>query len=289
MGSCFAQHMADKFEYFQFQYLANPMGVIFHPMPLIDLIERALVRQPFTENELFYDGRQWACYQVHSSLSGPDQAQVVAYLNNQMLQLSSALSEASHLVLTFGSAWGYKKDKQVVANCHKMPGKEFEKVLTDTMQLRDRLINAIGRLKDFNPDLNIILTVSPVRHIKDGMVQNAQSKARLIDMVHGATMQFEGVDYFPAYEIVMDELRDYRFYKVDMIHPSQQAVDYIWDRFQATWIHPDAIPLQTRVNSIRARQAHRPLFPDSPEHKEFIELLQSDIQSLQRQFPHINL
>ena len=289
MGSCFAGHMASKFDYYQFDHLANPLGVIFHPHPLTDLLERATQYKPFTEDELFFDNRQWASYWAHSSMSRMDKETALAALNSQMAGLSNALAAATHLVLTFGSAWGYERDERIVANCHKMPAHEFKKSLTSLEELQFRLRHTIASLYRFNPQLQIIVTVSPVRHTKDGMIENMHSKARLLELANNLRDWYRNVDYFPAYEIMMDELRDYRFYKQDMIHPSEQAVDYIWERFEQAWIAPQAAQLQKRIAHIRQRQAHTPLFPDSPEHKAFLEQLTADIEGVQAQFPHINL
>lgn len=281
--------MAEKFDYFQFQHLANPMGVIFHPLPIADLLERALEYRPFKPEELFFDGRQWASYYAHSSLSRPETNSALELLNERLTALTTALSTASHLVLTFGSAWGYLKEERVVANCHKLPATEFNKVLTDREELEFRIQQTIAALYRFNPGLHIIVTVSPVRHTKDGMVQNMRSKARLVELAQNLSDWFRNVHYFPAYELMMDELRDYRFYKEDLVHPTSQAVDYIWERFAQTWIDPATAPLQKQIHNIRQRQAHRPLFPDSPEHQAFLTDLHADIQAVEAQFPHIQL
>jgi len=279
--------MANKFDYYQFSHTANPLGVIFHPFPLLDVLDRAMAKMPFTEEDLFEDRQQWVSFQAHSSMSNPDKAQCLTNLNKALSALSEKLLKASHLVITFGSAWGYLRGEQVVANCHKMPATHFEKALSPIAYLKTRLAKSVERLKAHNAKLTIILTVSPVRHIKDGMLANMHSKARLLELAYTAAEDCEAVHYFPAYEIMMDELRDYRFYKPDMIHPSQQAVDHIWEQFAATWVDPKTTTIQNRIANIRQRLAHRPLFPDSPEHAAFIAALEADIQSVRQQFPHI--
>jgi hypothetical protein len=292
LGSCFAVNMADKFDYFQFKHSVNPFGILFHPPAIEKFIRASIDGKPFTEADVFFHNERWHCFDAHSDLSHQLQNQLLENLNWAILNTKEALADATHIIITLGTAWAYRNNasQNLVANCHKVPQKEFSKELLSIDIIADSLKQTIALLEYANPSAVIILTVSPVRHIKDGFVENQRSKAHLVAAIHQVIDQQSGHRspiYFPSYEITMDELRDYRFYGEDMLHPNQIAVDYIWEKFASAWISPAAFPVMEEVDSIRKSLAHRPFNPDSDSHQDFIKTTSNKVAALQRQFPHI--
>jgi len=290
LGSCFAVNMAEKFDYFKFQNTVNPVGILFHPMAIEKFIGIAINKKVFTETDIFFHNERWHCFDVHSDLSNSDKDLLLQNLNATVSETYRQLSTASHLIITFGTAWIYRniESGEIVANCHKIPQKQFKKELLSVPEIQKSIQNTIKFLQQINPELHIIFTISPVRHIKDGFVENQWSKSNLISALHEiANRKSQILNYFPSYEIMMDELRDYRFYAEDMIHPNQTAINYIWKRFSETWISDSAIPVMEQVDSIQKSLQHRPFDPNSQNHHSFLSKLNDKILLLQNQFPHI--
>ena len=208
-------------------------------------------------------------------------------MNSALKSTQNQLKNASHVILTFGTAWIYKHidTKSTVANCHKQPQKEFEKSILSVDQLKDSFKEIVSILKSFNPRVSVIFSISPVRHLKDGFVENNQSKAHLMAALHPEINTTENTHYFPSYELLMDELRDYRFYKQDMVHPNQIAIDYVWEKFQSIWIHPETISIMQEVNQLQKGFAHKPIHPMATGHAAFLSSLSKKAQALESQFP----
>lgn len=288
LGSCFAAHIGDKLRHFQINSLTNPFGVIFHPAPLLGLLRRALENRVFEPGELFERHGLWRSFEAHSSLGQPDPEAAADALNIALDRLREQLQRATHLVLTLGSAFGYRHlaSGQLVANCHTVPGSEFRKELAGHDEVEACLEQILSLLHAAAPSAQAILTVSPVRHLRDGLVESQHSKAMLLTAVHRVVGKGLAA-YFPAYEIVLDELRDYRFFDRDLVHPNDVAVDYIWDRFVQTWISPSAYQIMDEVDSIRKSLAHRPLHAGSQAHVSFREKLEKRIGQLQDKYPFI--
>ena len=202
------------------------------------------------------------------------------------METKRSLETTSNIIITLGTAWVYRHiaSKKIVANCHKVPQKEFQKELLITDEIKTSLENCMALVKKVNPNAQFIFTVSPVRHLKDGFVENQRSKAHLITALH-QMINGNDVSYFPAYEIMMDELRDYRFYGKDMLHPNELAVDYIWEKFRSVWISPDCLSVMEEVDSIQKGLMHRPFNPDSVGHQKFRTSLQAKITYLQEKYP----
>jgi hypothetical protein len=225
----------------------------------------------FTEKDIFFSNGYWQSYSAHSRLNNQSKKDIISDLNSAVLSTKTQLMAASHVVLTFGSAWVYTfiKSQTIVANCHKQPQKEFKKSLLSIDQLNESLESIISILKSFNPKMTIIFTISPVRHLKDGFVENNHSKSQLISALHPIVSSSENTHYFPSFELVMDELRDYRFYKDDMMHPNQLAIDYIWERFQSSWIESDVKLTMNEVSRLQKGLDHKPFNPSSKAHIAF--------------------
>jgi hypothetical protein len=290
LGSCFAVNIAEKLDYFKFQNTSNPFGILFHPLAIEKLIDFAVFQKQFTEKDVFFHEERWHSFDVHSDLSNPNKEELVATLNATLRATKQQLEEATHIVITYGTSWVYRNIEQdvVVANCHKVPQKQFIKQLLSVDEIRESMGNTMQLIHSINPNCKLIFTVSPVRHLKDGFVENQLSKSHLIAAIHDKIKsQLANLDYFPSYEIMMDELRDYRFYGEDMLHPNQVAIDYIWERFSQTYIAEASYKTMKEVETIQKGLAHRPFSPDSESHQHFLLKLQKRMSGLQSQFPKI--
>ncbi|WP_445381317.1 GSCFA domain-containing protein [Robiginitalea sp. IMCC43444] len=289
LGSCFAAHLGAKLAHFQFQELTNPLGVLYHPKAIETLIGRSLAGRWYTADDFIQNQGLWRNFEAHSDLAGPDLNQAVTLHNESLQALSEGLKMASHIVITLGTAFVYQllSSGNWVGNCQKMPASLFEKQLMDPGQLEESLLKALSKIREVNPGVQFLMTVSPVRHVRDGLVENQRSKAHLLTAVHKLADSAH-VQYFPAYEIMMDELRDYRFYKPDLVHPNAMAIDYIWERFKASWIDPDLTPVLEEVDRIRKGLAHRPLHADSEAHRNFRIKLEGQIKELVGRYPFMD-
>lgn len=291
LGSCFAENMGEKFNYFKFQMTTNPFGIIFNPVSVEKLVESIVNQRLFTEADIFFHNDLWHCYDVHSELSHPDKMEFLERLNLTIQQSNHQIVQASHIIITYGTSWVYRHNltNEIVANCHKVPQKEFTKEILSPEIIQKSIQNTISLIQKVNPDCRFIFTVSPVRHIKDGFPENQRSKAHLITAIHNlladVTLSLSKC-YFPSYEIMMDELRDYRFYAEDMLHPSQAAIDYIWIRFFENYVDSKYFDTMQEVCNIQKGLAHRPFNPNTSAHQQFLTSLNQKIIKLQERFPH---
>ena len=289
LGSCFSENIGEKFEYFKFQKLQNPFGILFHPLAIESLITNAINEKEYTKDDIFFHNEQWHCYDVHSKFSNTSEIELLQDLNNQIRNTHQFLKEASHIIITLGTAWAYRfiETDEYVANCHKIPQKKFLKELLSVEQITESLEAIMSLVKSINPKVAFIFTVSPVRHIKDGFVENTQSKSHLITAIHQVSEPRNHNYYFPSYEIMMDELRDYRFYKEDMLHPNATAVNYIWERFVQVWISEETKTTMKSVDEIQKGLSHRPFNSQSDAHQTFVKQLEEKKHFLQSNLPHI--
>jgi hypothetical protein len=290
LGSCFAENIGDKFNYFKFQSSVNPFGIIFNPVSIENLISRIVNNKKFTEDDVFFHNEQWHCFEVHSELSNPDKGVFLNNLNAILELTNQQITKSTHLIITYGTSWVYrnKTSNAIVANCHKVPQKEFDKEILSAEIIEKAIQETLHLLHTINPDCNITFTISPVRHIKDGFVENQRSKAHLISAIQSKLNTEHcllSTNYFPAYEIMMDELRDYRFYAQDMLHPNQVAIDYIWERFVETTIYEESHAIMEEVDSIQKGMAHRPFNPQSESHLKFLKNLQEKSSKLLASYP----
>ena len=289
LGSCFSDHIGEKCSQFQFKTESNPVGILFHAKAIENLIEKSLSDYAYTNSDVFFLNEQYQCFEAHSKLNGLDEIELTHRLNSALKKTKDTILDATHIVITLGTAWVYKHKEQnkIVANCHKVPQKEFEKQLLSTEEIYSSLQKTIDLITSVNQDVQFLFTVSPVRHIKDGFVENTLSKAHLIAAIHQIISKNTNTSYFPSYEIVMDELRDYRFYNNDMIHPSPLAVNYIWKQFSETWMTHDTLQVLRKVESLIVGYKHKPFNPDSEAHKKFLLHQEQQVLELQREIPHL--
>ncbi len=297
-GSCFADEVGKKFEHFKFNHLTNPFGILFHPLAIEKVIDFALSEKKFTQDDIFLLDERWHCFDVHSALSHPDKEWMLTTLNDTLNVTRQNIIEATHFIITLGTAWIYRhiESNEIVANCHKVPQKAFEKKLLSIDEIATSLENLVSKVKAVNPEISFTFTISPVRHLKDGFVENQLSKAHLISGLHkflesqNSPLLWGGVgagDYFPSYEILMDELRDYRFYAQDMIHPNQLAINIIWERFSDTYFTKETFATLKEVDVVQNRLAHKPFNAQSDSHHKFLKSLSQKINLLQQQFPQM--
>lgn len=290
LGSCFSENIGEKFTYFKFRQLQNPFGILFHPFAIENLVDKAVNQFVYTEKDLVFHNEQWHCFDAHSRLSSPDKIQLLQTLNKALQQTYKKLKEASHIIITYGTAWVYqlKNTQKFVANCHKIPQREFDKKLILAKKLQESIQNTIELIQQVNPSAAFIFTVSPVRHIKDGFVENQQSKSALITAVHQSIAFVKKASYFPSYEIMMDELRDYRFYVQDMLHPSDLAIDYIWQRFVETRLTQSTQQTMQEIDKIQKGMLHKAFNQESEAHHKFLNKLEVSKKTLIEKFPFIN-
>tara|TARA_R110000868_G_scaffold52348_4_gene165534 strand:+ start:313 stop:1278 length:966 start_codon:yes stop_codon:yes gene_type:complete len=294
LGSCFSDNIGKKLDYFKFQNLQNPFGILFHPKAIETLVENAINQKQYSEKDIFFNNEQWHCFDAHSKLSNTSKEDLLNDLNEQIKFTHKQIHQSTHIIITLGTTWIYKllENNKIVTNCHKVPQKQFKKELLGIDEIIQSLKNIGTQIANVNSKASIIFTVSPVRHLKDGFIENAQSKAHLITGIHQLLNQKSSIKnrnsfYFPSYEIMMDELRDYRFYAEDMIHPNQTAINYIWERFKWVWVSDTALKTMDDVDSIQKGLLHKPFNLKSEAHQKFLQKLEAKKNQLQSQFSHI--
>ncbi|APY10245.1 GSCFA domain-containing protein [Seonamhaeicola sp. S2-3] len=289
LGSCFTEHIGSKLEYFKFQSSVNPFGILFHPKAIESLVSNAVKGNVYSNNNIFFNNEQWHSFDAHSKLSNVSKDELLKCLNEQIKLTNQHIHESTHVVITLGTAWVYRhiKTKAVVANCHKVPQKEFKKELLLIDTISDSLQNIVDLIRSVNTNASIIFTVSPVRHLKDGFVENTLSKSLLISAIHQVIEARKNLHYFPSYEIMMDELRDYRFYNEDMIHPNPTAINYIWEKFKLVWFTEEVYKIMDEVDVIQKGLQHKPFNPNSEAHLQFLQKLEKKKAQLSLKVPHI--
>ena len=292
IGSCFSDNIGQKLVDLKFATDVNPFGVLYNPESIANSLRYLISKQHFDITDLFQDQGIWNSFSHHSSFSDVDPERALYKINDRIERSHQFLKNAEFLMITFGTAWAYKLNgtEQVVSNCHKISTSGFNRIKLDVAGIVENYRLLLEELWAFNPKLNIIFTVSPIRHWKDGAVENQVSKATLILAIDELRRLFQNqpLSYFPAYELVMDELRDYRFYAADMLHLSDVAVNYIFERFQSVLVSKEVVPVSVRIAKIRKAMNHRPFKTDSPEYKRFVEANIQEIKALKNLYPTIN-
>ena len=271
LGSCFAENIGKKMNAVYFLTDVNPFGVLYNPISISNSIELLLQNKTFTVDDIFENQSIWQSFSHSSQFSNPSAEACLNVINSQVELSGNFIRQTNILMITFGTAWVFEEVKsgRVVSNCHKLPASGFTRRRLEVNEIVDAYSCLMCNLLNKNPELQIILSVSPIRHWKDGATENSISKSTLLLAVNELKEQFENIHYFPAYEIQMDELRDYRFYAADMLHPSDVAVDYIWNRFSETYFSLQTQQLKLQIEQYNADLAHRPIHPESEEFKKF--------------------
>lgn len=284
LGSCFSENIGQKLSYYKFKISVNPFGILFSPTAIEKVIHDTVNQTTYTTNDLVQSGEIYHSLHHHSEISSMDKDLVIAKIIQGQKSCLEFLKQASHVVITLGTSWVYEyiATKELVANCHKIPQKEFKKRMLSVDEIASSLERTVLLIKKENPSVQIVFTVSPVRHTKDGLVENSRSKAHLLAAIH-KIKEGHDVAYFGSYEIMMDDLRDYRFYETDMIHPNEVAIDYIWEQFTKAWIAEKSLGYFKRIMAVQQGLRHRSFHPKSKSHREFLEKLTAKKQLLEEE------
>lgn len=290
-GSCFTEHIGQRLAEVKFQTLQNPNGILFDPISVCNSLIGYMEERQYKEDELYYHQELYHSWAHHSRFSGPDPGQVIEGINESQRKATVFLKAADWLIITLGSANSYQlvSTGNTVANCHKAPAQTFDKHMHTIPEIITALDGMLYRLFRFNPAIRVIFTISPVRHIRDGITENNRSKARLLEAVHHMVDKFDRLHYFPAYELVVDVLRDYRFYDIDLVHPNYAATQFVLEKFQETYMEETTCGLMERLDKIRIARAHKPFHPDSERHRQFRAKTLMQIQELQNEYPYLCL
>lgn len=290
LGSCFAENMGSKFSYYKFDVDVNPCGIIYNPLSVANVLRLIVEGKQFEKSDLRQVGGKWVSLYHHGAFSSTDPDECLRRINDRLTKATGELRTLDLLVITWGTAWVYRYTREniVVSNCHKIPSQEFERSRLSVEDIVKEYLVLIGRLREINPGLRILFTVSPIRHWKDGAHGNQLSKATLLLAIDRLREELQHVYYFPAYEIVLDELRDYRFYADDMLHMSGFTVDYIWERFLYSFISPEVLGLMNQIGRVNKGGAHRPFDPQSEEYHRLVKKMLAEIAMISRSYPMID-
>ena len=291
IGSCFSDNISQKLIGGGFSVETNPFGVLYNPISIKNAFDILLNNKVFTEGDLFENNGLYHSFSHHSSFSNTNKSEVLEQINDSVRKNSSFLNSSDYIFITLGTAYAYRhlETNQIVSNCHKIPAKEFDHYLLSLDEIVSEYRVLMPKLKAQNPNLKIIFTVSPVRHWKDGAHENQISKSVLHLAINELQNEFDFAHYFPSYELVMDDLRDYRFYASDMIHINSQAVDYIYQYFQESFYSEDTFKTEKQVLKLKQALNHRPFNPETKEHKEFVRKTNEKIEKLKQDYPEINI
>ncbi|MDU1889714.1 MAG: GSCFA domain-containing protein [Dysgonomonas sp.] len=289
LGSCFIENIGKRLIENKFDAHLNPFGVLYNPLSISQAIRLLMAKKDFTEKDLFeYKGLYHSFYH-HSSFSGIDRDKCLAHINSELSISSDVLKQADTLFITFGTAYvfRFKEDNIIVGNCHKLPASSFDRFKLNVEDIVNDWQLLINSLTEVNPKLQIIFTVSPIRHIKDGLHENQLSKSTLLLAIEKLKQTNSNTYYFPSYEIVLDELRDYRFYNEDMVHPSDTAIKYIWERFSDTYFTQESISIVNEWKKINLALNHRPFNEQGEEYKLFLRQTMLKLQTFIEKYPYI--
>lgn len=290
IGSCFTSHIAARLSAHKFEVLENPNGILFNPISVVESLMNYAAGKRYNE-ELFQLNELWCSWDFHSDFSHINKQQALVGMNDAMEKATAFLQNASHLIITLGSSFYYKLLEQgrAVANNHRAPENWFSKEMLPISQTVMEMKGAIGRVRQVNASLKVIFTISPVRHVREGVIQNNRSKARLVEAVQQLCEELENVSYFPAYELLIDVLRDYRYYDADMVHPNYAATSIVWEEFVKSHMEASAWPLMKELNELDIARRHRPRFSETEAHKRFERNYVEKAKALQQLYPFLDL
>lgn len=289
LGSCFTESIGEQLAKYKFDVNINPFGVLYNPISVGNSLKILIDNKEFSEEDLNFANDMWFSFSHHGRFSNADVNECLLSINTEIKKSSLDLANSDVLYITFGTSWVFESIDSgvIVSNCHKLPAKEFHRYRLGVDEIVKFYKELIVSISIFNPNLKIVFTVSPIRHWKDGAHGNQLSKATLLLAIEQLVELFEQVSYFPSYEIVMDELRDYRFYGEDMLHMNSTSINYIWSRFVDTYMENETLAVMKRVDKIVSAANHRPFNPDTVSHQQFITNTLNDVEKLESQYPNI--
>ncbi len=293
LGSCFADNVGQRLADSKFRCVVNPFGTLYNPLSILNAVEMMAEHKVFTSEDLFQSQGLWHSWAHHGVFSSSSMEESLDMMNASMEKAWEQLSSLDVLILTYGTAWVYRlacHPAKVVANCHKQPESLFIRQMENVDTLSDSIQRTVELVRAVRPQAKVIFTVSPIRHVRDGMHANQLSKATLLLAVDKVVSDCkDSCEYFPSYEIMMDELRDYRFYDDDMVHPSGKAVDYIWERFSNTFFNKETLALMKEWRGIALGLAHRPLHNDTDAYRQFMNSLLEKIINIKNKHPFLDV
>ena len=293
LGSCFVQNIGQKLEECKFSVDINPFGILYNPFSICEALDYICTDRLFDEacEELFFHNEMWHSWLHHSDFSRRERAEVVEAVNSRLLAAKETFASLDVLMLTFGTAYVYRRvsDGRVVGNCHKMPQRNFTRSLLTVDEIVGHMSAVVDKMLSLRPSMKILFTVSPIRHLRDGAHDNQISKATLLLAVEELCRRYpDALCYFPSYEIVLDELRDYRFFAEDMVHPSLVAVEYLWERFAEAYFSPATMRLNDELKDITRALAHRPFDATSQAHRTFLSKIMLKIEDIRKKYPYFD-
>ena len=290
LGSCFAENIGERLQNAKFSVDLNPFGILYNPLSVEKAVHILLEKGLFKASDLIEHAGSWHSFMHHSRFSANNADDCLLQINERIADSAIKLLEADYLFITFGTAWVYELQEtgEVVSNCHKLPASNFMRRRLSVNEIVEKYTLLIKKLQELSPKLQIVFTVSPIRHWKDGAHENSLSKSTLMLAIDALEKQFENVSYFPAYELMMDDLRDYRFYAEDMLHPNKLAVDYIWERFSDAFFTDETKQTASQMGKLMRALAHRPFNTDGAEYKSFCKKQLDKIKNFEKQYPEIN-
>ena len=291
IGSCFTEHISDRLEQHKFKVLSNPHGILFNPLSVSDSLTSYIDAKLYAAEELFYLNELWNSWDHHTRFSNTNIDLALSAINQSQAEAAEYIRNADWVIITLGSAFQYylKESGRPVGNNHRAPAQWFEKRLLSIETITQSMSHTLEKLFAANPFVQVLFTISPVRHIRDGVVDNNRSKARLIEAVHSLCGSFEKAHYFPAYELVIDILRDYRFYDIDMVHPNFPATSFVWEHFVKSCVSPQVHILMQQVQELTTARSHRSRFPDTEAHKKFKRIYAEKTKSLMERYSFLDL
>lgn len=290
-GSCFAENIGNLLLENKFRCDVNPFGVLYNPMSISKALKQLMDGKVYEESDLFFSNGEWHSWMHHSSFSDALSEKCLDRINGRLGQASASLPETDWMVMTWGTAYVYVHNelKEVVGNCHKQPDKTFSRLRLNISTIVEEYQDVLSRLKAVNPNMKFLFTVSPIRHAKDGMHGNQLSKSVLLLAIDELCRTCPDCHYFPSYEIMMDELRDYRFYADDMLHPSQLAVEYIWECFSQCYFSKETCAIIKEWEEIRKGLAHKPYAPESEGYRRFLSQIVLKIDRMKEKLPYLEV
>lgn len=291
MGSCFTDNIGNRLSDSKFRCDVNPFGVLYNPMSIFQALNELVDRKVYSDDDVMESRGVWFSLMHHSSFSSPSKESCLENINTRIMYSSDFLAKADWLILTFGTARVYRWNETgcIVGNCHKLNEKLFSRTLLEVEDIVSSYTALISKIRNLNPDIKLLFTVSPIRHAKDGMHGNQISKSVLLLAVDKICSSNSGCFYFPSYEIMMDELRDYRFYADDMLHPSSLAVDYIWEKFSETYFSRPTMEVIKSWNEIKRALGHKPFNPESEAYGKFLSQILLKIGALKEKFTYLDV
>lgn len=290
-GSCFAENIGNLLKENKFRCDVNPLGVLYNPLSIANALNQILEGKEYEEEDLFFSGGLWHSWMHHSDFSAPSQEEALALMNFRLAKAKENLAKADWLVMTWGTAYVYihQEMQKVVGNCHKQPDKTFRRLMLNAVAFVEECRGVLKKCREVNPNLKVLFTVSPIRHAKDGMHGNQLSKATLLLAIDEICRTCPDCFYFPSYEIIMDELRDYRFYADDMIHLSSKSVEYIWECFSRCYFSKETQAVMKEWMEIKKAIDHKPFRPDSDAYRAFLSQIVLKIMQMKEKFPYLEV